>query len=87
MLGTSFDVRGKNGLVEVAVKTGRVAVYENKDQVTMDEVQQKSNGVIITPNQKVTYYQQERHFVTSIVDEIRAGPASCQKSGSGFQLQ
>jgi transmembrane sensor len=69
VLGTSFDIRGKNGQVEVAVKTGRVAVYENKEQITLDEVQQKSNGVIITPNQKVTYYQQERHFVTSIVDQ------------------
>lgn len=69
VLGTSFDVRGKNGQVEVAVKTGRVAVYENKDQVALNEVQQKSNGVIITPNQKVTYYQLERHFVTSIVDQ------------------
>jgi hypothetical protein len=69
VLGTSFDVGGKNGQVEVAVKTGRVAVYENKDQVNLDEAQQKSNGVIITPNQKVTYYQQERHFVTSIVDQ------------------
>ncbi len=69
VLGTSFDVRNKNGEVEVAVKTGRVAVYENKDRVTLDEVQQKSNGVIITPNQKVTYYLQGRHFVTSIVDQ------------------
>jgi ferric-dicitrate binding protein FerR (iron transport regulator) len=69
VLGTSFDVRGKNGQVEVAVKTGRVAVYENKEQITLDDVQQKSNGVIITPNQKVTYYQEERHFVTSIVDQ------------------
>jgi ferric-dicitrate binding protein FerR (iron transport regulator) len=69
VLGTSFDIRGKNGQVEVAVKTGRVAVYENKEQITLNEVQQKSNGVIITPNQKVTYYQEERHFVTSIVDQ------------------
>jgi transmembrane sensor len=69
VLGTSFDIRGKNGQVEVAVKTGRVAVYENKEQIKLDEVQQKSNGVIITPNQKVTYYQEERHFVTSIVDQ------------------
>jgi transmembrane sensor len=69
VLGTSFDIRGKNGQVEVAVKTGRVAVYENKEQITLDEVQQKSNGVIITPNQKVTYYQEERHFITSIVDQ------------------
>jgi len=69
VLGTSFGIHKKNDQVEVAVKTGRVAVYENKDQIALSEVQQKSNGVIITPNQKVTYYQQERHFVTSIVDQ------------------
>lgn len=69
VLGTSFKIHKRNGQVEVAVKTGRVAVYENKDQISLNEVQQKSNGVIITPNQKVTYYQEERHFVTSIVDQ------------------
>jgi transmembrane sensor len=84
VLGTSFDVRGKNGQVEVAVKTGRVAVYENKDQVTLDEVQQKSNGVIITPNQKVTYYQQERHFVTSIVDQPVPVPNKSKKAEANF---
>lgn len=69
VLGTSFSVHSKSGQIEVAVKTGRVAVYENKEQISLSEVQQKSNGVIITPNQKVTYYEQERHFVTSIVDQ------------------
>jgi len=69
VLGTSFDIREKSGQVEVSVKTGKVAVYENKEQVRLNEMQQKSNGVIITPNQKVTYYQAERHFITSIVDQ------------------
>lgn len=69
VLGTSFDIHKKNGQVEVAVKTGKVAVYENKEEISLNEIQQKSNGVIITPNQKVTYYQEERHFVTSIVDQ------------------
>ena len=68
VLGTSFTMQNKNGKIEVAVKTGKVAVYENGEQINLNEVEQKSNGVIITPNQKVTYYQQERHFVTSIVD-------------------
>jgi len=44
-------------------------VYENKDQIDLTEVQRKSNGVIITPNQKVTYYQHERHFITALVDQ------------------
>lgn len=69
VLGTSFGIHKNKGQVEVAVKTGRVAVYENKEEISLDEGQQKSNGVIITPNQKVTYYQEERHFVTSIVDQ------------------
>jgi transmembrane sensor len=85
VLGTSFDIRKKNGQVEVAVKTGRVAVYENKEQITIDEVQQKSNGVIITPNQKVTYYQEERHFVTSIVDQPLPVPKESKKEdATGF---
>ncbi|HLG39367.1 MAG TPA: FecR family protein [Chitinophagaceae bacterium] len=75
VLGTSFTVQNKNGKIEVAVKTGRVAVYENGEQISLNEVEQKSNGVIITPNQKVTYYQQERHFVTSIVDQPAPVPA------------
>jgi transmembrane sensor len=84
VLGTSFDIRGKNGQVEVAVKTGRVAVYENKEQISLDKVQQKSNGVIITPNQKVTYYQEERHFVTSIVDQPVPVPKESKKEESKF---
>jgi ferric-dicitrate binding protein FerR (iron transport regulator) len=84
VLGTSFDIRGKNGQVEVAVKTGRVAVYENKEQISLDEVHQKSNGVIITPNQKVTYYQQERHFITSIVDQPVPVPKESKKEAAHF---
>jgi ferric-dicitrate binding protein FerR (iron transport regulator) len=84
VLGTSFDIRGKNGQVEVAVKTGRVAVYENKEQITLDEVQQKSNGVIITPNQKVTYYQEERHFITSIVDQPVPVPKESKTAETNF---
>jgi ferric-dicitrate binding protein FerR (iron transport regulator) len=69
VLGTSFGIHRSDGKIEVDVKTGRVAVYEDKDHIALNEVEQKSNGVIITPNQKVTYYQHERHFVTSIVDQ------------------
>lgn len=69
VLGTSFGIHKTDGQVEVDVKTGRVAVYEDKEHISLNRVEQKSNGVIITPNQKVTYYQEERHFVTSIVDQ------------------
>jgi ferric-dicitrate binding protein FerR (iron transport regulator) len=69
VLGTSFEIHKKEGQFEVDVKTGRVAVYENEEHIALNKEEQKSNGVIITPNQKVTYYQRERHFVTSIVDQ------------------
>jgi hypothetical protein len=59
-------------------------VYENKEQLKLDEVQQKSNGVIITPNQKVTYYQEERHFVTSIVDQPVPVPKESKKEETHF---
>jgi transmembrane sensor len=69
VLGTSFDVKETNGKTEVFVRTGRVAVYENSDQVNLNNEQKKTNGVIITPNQKVTYYTNDRHFITSLVDD------------------
>ena len=79
VLGTSFGIHKTDGKLEVDVKTGRVAVYEDKEYISLNKVEQKSNGVIITPNQKVTYYQQERHFITSIVDE----PEPVQKESTG----
>jgi transmembrane sensor len=69
VLGTSFTIRKKNNQLEVNVKTGKVAVYENKDRISLSPAQQKSNGVIITPNQKVIYHQEERYFVTTVVEE------------------
>ena len=82
VLGTSFAIHKKNQQVEVDVKTGRVAVYEDEDHILNDEDKQKSNGVIITPNQKVVYYQQERHFVTSIVDQpVAVEKPTNKKSG------
>ena len=69
VLGTSFGISNKQGRLEVAVKTGKVAVFENGEQLKLNAGEKKSNGVIITPNQKVTYYQQERHFITSVADQ------------------
>ncbi len=68
VLGTSFNVKIINDKIEVAVRTGRVAVYEDGQQVNLNEQQKKDNGVIITPNQKVTYYKENRRFITSLVD-------------------
>jgi ferric-dicitrate binding protein FerR (iron transport regulator) len=69
VLGTSFTVKAINQQVIVSVRTGKVAVFENTDQLKLNAEQKKANGVIITPNQKVTYYPEERHFITSIVED------------------
>lgn len=67
VLGTSFYIRyDKNQHeAEVEVTHGKVEVYENTD---IKKSITKSNGVIITPNQKVTYTESKQLFSTSLVD-------------------
>ena len=70
VLGTSFNIKinKETRQVEVAVRTGRVEVYENKPTAKTVSVK-KDNGVILLPNQKVIYDQETRHFVSSLVDD------------------
>ncbi len=65
VLGTSFIIKKINEQIEVDVLTGRVAVYEN---TTAKKQNDKTNGVVITPNQKVTYYTSNHQFITSLVE-------------------
>lgn len=64
VLGTSFFIRssGPDKQVRVDVVTGKVAVYRQTRKA------QQADGVILTPNQRVTFYEQEAHFVTGLVD-------------------
>ena len=68
VLGTSFNIKIIKNKIEVAVRTGRVAVFENGQQINLNSQQKLQNGVIVTPNQKVTYYPENRYFVTSLVE-------------------
>jgi ferric-dicitrate binding protein FerR (iron transport regulator) len=68
VLGTSFNIKIIKNKIEVAVKTGRVAVFENGQEFKLNANDKIQNGVIITPNQKVTYYEDNKHFVTALVD-------------------
>ncbi|HEY4935013.1 MAG TPA: FecR domain-containing protein [Puia sp.] len=68
VLGTSFNIKIIKNKIEVAVRTGRVAVFENGQQINLNSQQKLQNGVIVTPNQKVTYYPESRYFVTSLVE-------------------
>ena len=63
VLGTSFTIKKENNRFEVAVLTGKVAVYEEGNKQLHDK-----GGVVITPNEKVTYYTDNHHFITSLVD-------------------
>jgi transmembrane sensor len=70
VLGTSFTIKPNSttNQIEVSVKTGRVAVFEDDKQVTLNKEKLQNNGTIITPNQKVIYDATNRNFKISLVD-------------------
>lgn len=65
VLGTSFWIRKhqKNQSLEVEVVSGKVSVFENTAQ---DE---SMNGVLLTPNQRVTYFPENGYLLTGVVVE------------------
>ena len=65
VLGTSFNIKAYPSMKksEVAVVSGKVTVYEH------DADDKKDNGVILTPNLKVTFFDEEEHFIKSIVEK------------------
>ncbi len=64
VLGTSFVIKAYPNMKksEVSVVSGKVTVYEN------DADNKKDNGVILTPNLKVTFFDEEKHFIKSLVE-------------------
>jgi ferric-dicitrate binding protein FerR (iron transport regulator) len=73
VLGTSFYIKTDkvSNKIEVSVRTGKVSVYERgRDELSQRTGRKMNNsGVVITPNQKVTYYPELHHFITSIVEK------------------
>lgn len=67
VLGTSFYVKSFDGIkkVEVEVVSGRVSVYEKENNET--KTNKLTNGVILLPNHKVTFFVESNLFVTNIV--------------------
>ena len=70
VLGTSFRINtnSKTGKIEVAVRTGKVQVYENDKMLSLSEKLNKAT-TIITPNQKAIYDESSHLFENSIVDK------------------
>lgn len=74
VLGTSFYIKQNldRGTVEVSVLTGKVSVYAEQTN-HLDE----RNGLILTPNQRVTYDMASQNIVPSIVENpVQLKPSS-----------
>lgn len=71
VLGTSFWVKAANNKqVEVEVRTGQVSVFEEKNNTEIQSnIHAKTHGVVLTPNQKATYFEENQHWVTGLVPE------------------
>ncbi|MBD2700072.1 FecR domain-containing protein [Spirosoma sp. BT702] len=81
VLGTSFFVRNQQNTkqVRVEVVTGRVAIYEEGA-----EEKTTSNGVVLSPNQAATFFEEQQHFVTGLVEapQVIKTPEAEKKSVS-----
>jgi transmembrane sensor len=69
VLGTSFNVKisRQTRQIEVSVRSGKVEVYELTSRTGTGN-DKFSNGLILTPNQKVVYRMDDRQFQPSLVD-------------------
>jgi len=78
VLGTSFSVRASENAesIEVAVRTGKVSVYEDSGQDNAAQYGVDASGVVLSPNEKVEYFVNDKHWVTSLVEEPKPLPAS-----------
>lgn len=70
VLGTSFNVKANkdNQQVEVAVRSGKVEVYQ-ADNDRQNTRKPGGNGVVLLPNQKVVYNEKAKQFIPSVVDQ------------------
>ncbi|ODS77936.1 MAG: hypothetical protein ABS46_17620 [Cytophagaceae bacterium SCN 52-12] len=76
VLGTSFWIRThqKSKSLEVEVVSGKVSVFESVAEEKslhpdMEASRLGYNGVVLTPNQRVTYYPDKGYLLTSVVEE------------------
>lgn len=82
VLGTSFTVKAYPSMKksEVSVVSGKVTVFEK------DAEDKQNNGVILTPNLKVTFFDEEEHFVTGLVEKPEV-LATINKETLSFNFQ
>ena len=78
VLGTSFSVKAAKDAesIEVSVRTGKVSVYEDAVESNDHSRGNDANGVILTPNEKVEFFVDNKHWVTSLVEQPQPLPSS-----------
>lgn len=81
VLGTSFTVRAfaNERQVQVQVKTGRVAVYANPETSITGLTERK--GILLTPNQRVSYSRNSNELTRTLVDQPALLPISTPSAG------
>lgn len=71
VLGTSFIVKSVQGEkdIHVIVRTGKVSVYvQEKASASETAAPKQLGGILLTPNQQVTYSVAEKHFEKKLVE-------------------
>lgn len=88
VIGTSFSIRAKPGSpnVEVAVRTGKVSVFE-KEKGEATRSNKFGNGVILSPNHRVTFTARNKQFITSLVEEPTLPPLAYRTKEHAFQYE
>jgi len=78
VLGTSFSVNASTDSesIEVSVHTGKVSVYEDLQHNKTSQHGTEASGVVLTPNEKVKYFVNDKHWVTSLVERPKSLPSS-----------
>ena len=87
VLGTSFWVKAirNSPTVEVSVRTGKVAVFESAKETTT-QLNRKGNGVVIFPNQRVTFFEENSVFVTDLVENPVILPGETNATAYDFRF-
>ena len=71
VLGTQFEVSAfdKDQNVIVKVQSGQVSVYQDKGNTVKDQIYSEKSGVLLMPNQQVTYKRAGEQFNKTLVDD------------------
>ena len=71
VLGTSFWITAPTNAptVEVAVHTGKVAVFKKQTSTGANKNAAEASSVVLTPNQKVTIFVEENRLTRGLIDQ------------------